>query len=243
MVQRSGAAGRRHLDVRGAVQLTRLDGPDDLVRGRERGQPPAGVAGLAQRARLVAVWGTTNAAAAANAAGIAVHALDLPGHGLSAAPADRGHFADRDGWALALGAIHGLRGYLDKAYPGLPLFFSQVKDAVAYLRMPEQSDTVTIAYVSDMGTAPSWDDVGAMNWIAAASAVYVIGSDAKGGMDAAEFVPFSDPAKAQAFAAQNGGQVVAFDQIPQSAFDAGTPPETDDADFSARLKSLSGTGG
>jgi copper chaperone NosL len=128
-------------------------------------------------------------------------------------------------------------------YPGLPLFFSQVKDAVAYLRMPEQSDTVTIAYVSDMGAAPSWDDVGAMNWIAAASAVYVIGSDAKGGMDAAEFVPFSDPAKAQAFAAQNGGQVVAFDQIPQSAFDAGTPPETDDADFSARLKSLSGTGG
>lgn len=61
-------------------------------------------------------------AAAANAAGIAVHALDLPGHGLSAAAADRGHFADRDGWALALGAIHGLRRYLDSAYPGLPLF-------------------------------------------------------------------------------------------------------------------------
>jgi copper chaperone NosL len=128
-------------------------------------------------------------------------------------------------------------------YPGLPLFFSQVKDAVAYLRMPEQSDTVTVAYVSDMGAAPNWDDVGPMNWIPVTSAVYVIGSNAKGGMDAPEFVPFSDPAKAQAFAAQNGGQVVAFDKIPQDAFDAGAPPETDDADFSARLKSLTGTGG
>ena len=39
-------------------------------------------------------------------------------------------------------------------YPGKPLFFSQVKDAVAYLRMPEQIDTVTVTYVSDMGAAP-----------------------------------------------------------------------------------------
>lgn len=129
------------------------------------------------------------------------------------------------------------------SFPGLPLFFSQVKDAMVYLRMPEQSDVVTVAYVSDMGAAPSWEDVGATNWIPADSALYVIGSDAKGGMDAPEFVPFSDPAKAQAFAAQHGGQVVAFDQIPQSAFDAGEPVTSDDADFSARLKSLSGTGG
>ena len=126
------------------------------------------------------------------------------------------------------------------SFPGLPLFFSQVKDAMVYLRMPEQSDVVTVAYVSDMGAAPSWEDVGATNWIAATAAVYVIGSDAKGGMDAPEFVPFADPAKAQAFATQHGGQVVAFDHIPQSAFDTGAAVPTDDADFSARLKSLSG---
>jgi copper chaperone NosL len=129
------------------------------------------------------------------------------------------------------------------SFPGKPLFFSQVTDAMVYLRLPEQSDVVTVAYVSDMGAAPSWEDVGATNWIPAASAVYVIGSDAKGGMDAPEFVPFADPAKAAAFADQHGGQVVAYDQIPQSAFDTAAPAATDDADFSARLKSLSGTGG
>ena len=79
-------------------------------------------------------------------------------------------------------------------YPGAPLFFSQVRDAVAYLRMPEQTDTITATYVNDMGAAASWAEPGATNWIAADKAVYVVGSTAKGGMDAPEFVPFSDPA-------------------------------------------------
>lgn len=85
--------------------------------------------GAAPRAALLIVHGMAEHggrygrfAAAANAAGIAVHALDLPGHGLSAAAAERGHFADHDGWALALSAIHGLRLHIDSAYPGLPSF-------------------------------------------------------------------------------------------------------------------------
>ena len=130
-------------------------------------------------------------------------------------------------------------------YPGKPLFFSQVKDAVAYLRMPEQIDTVTATYVSDMGAAPSWADPGANNWISADKAVYVIGSSAKGGMDAPEFVPFADPAKAQAFAAANGGTVMALADIPASAL---SPPaeetaSTGDSDYSARLNALTKTGG
>lgn len=130
-------------------------------------------------------------------------------------------------------------------YPGRPLFFSQVKDAVAYLRMPEQIDTVTATYVSDMGAAPSWQSPGATNWLAAEKAVYVVGSDARGGMDAPEFVPFSDPAKARAFAASHGGQVMTLAQIPQTALTPGTAPgdtETD-ADIAARLRALSPTGG
>lgn len=128
-------------------------------------------------------------------------------------------------------------------YPGAPLFFSQVKDAVAYLRMPEQIDTVTATYVSDMGAAPSWADPGATNWIAADKAVYVVGSTAKGGMDAPEFVPFSDPAKAQAFAAQNGGQVLPLAEIPASALSTGPATNDSDADYAARLHALSNTGG
>lgn len=129
------------------------------------------------------------------------------------------------------------------SYPGKPLFFSQVRDAVAYLRMPEQIDTVTATYVSDMGAAASWADPGATNWIAADKAVYVVGSSAKGGMDAPEFVPFIDPAKAQAFAAQNGGQVMSLTQIPQTAIAISIPTSDTDTDYTARLHALSDNGG
>lgn len=128
-------------------------------------------------------------------------------------------------------------------YPGKPLFFSQVKDAVAYLRMPEQTDTVTATYVSDMGAAPSWESPGATNWIAADKAVYVVGSDARGGMDAPEFVPFGDAAKAQGFVALHGGQVMTLTQIPQTAIAPGTVTGDTDADIAARLRALSHTGG
>ena len=57
-----------------------------------------------------------------------------------------------------------------------PLFFSQVRDAIAYQRMPEQSHAITAVYVNDMGAAPSWDDPGAENWAAAEDVVFVVGA-------------------------------------------------------------------
>ena len=128
-------------------------------------------------------------------------------------------------------------------HPGKPLFFSQVRDAVAYLRMPEQIDTVTATYVSDMGAASSWENPGATNWVAVDEAVYVVGSDAKGGMDAPEFVPFDDPAKAQSFVALHGGQVLTLVQIPQIAVAPSPATGNTDADIAARLRALSNTGG
>lgn len=98
-----------------------------------------------------------------------------------------------------------------------PLFFSQVRDAVAYQRMPEQSHTITAIYVSDMGVAPSWEQPGAGNWIAAEVAVYVVGATVAGGMGAPELVPFSRREAAEAFAARNGGEVVALDAVPDEA--------------------------
>jgi alpha-beta hydrolase superfamily lysophospholipase len=58
-------------------------------------------------------------AAAATAQGWAVYALDLPGHGLT--PGVRGHFADHDGWSVALAAIHALRERIAVEQPGLPI--------------------------------------------------------------------------------------------------------------------------
>lgn len=61
-------------------------------------------------------------AAAANAAGWALYALDLPGHGRSVRQAgELGHFADRDGWAYALATIERAREQVQREQGERPL--------------------------------------------------------------------------------------------------------------------------
>ncbi len=127
-----------------------------------------------------------------------------------------------------------------------PLFFSQVSDAIAYQRLPEQDGEITAIYLSDMARAPSWDQPGADNWMAQADAVFVTGSTRKGGMGAPETVPFSDPAAARAFAAEFGGQVVALDEITDDQVLNGAAAAAPDAaptaggndDYLTRLRAL-----
>ncbi|WP_022702906.1 nitrous oxide reductase accessory protein NosL [Pseudorhodobacter ferrugineus] len=130
--------------------------------------------------------------------------------------------------------------------PGAPLFFSQVRDAVAYIRMPEQSHSILVVWVNDMGAdGASWEAPGIDNWIRADTALYVVGAAVKGGMGAPEIVPFSDPARAAAFAKANGGAVMSLDQIPDEAVLApvalnGIAQDDDsDSDFEQRLRELS----
>ena len=138
-----------------------------------------------------------------------------------------------------------LEGLLD------PLFFSQVRDAIAYQRMPEQSHAITAIYVNDMAAAgATWENPGAENWIVAATAFYVMGSDMAGGMDAPELVPFLRAEDAAAFTAERGGQVVTLAEVTDA--DVLTPVQigapgggseaadsAEDEDFEARLKRLS----
>lgn len=56
------------------------------------------------------------------AAGFAVYAQDLPGHGLTASENDRGHLADRDGWAYTLDCIHAVNRYIARELRDPPLF-------------------------------------------------------------------------------------------------------------------------
>lgn len=57
------------------------------------------------------------------AAGIAVYAQDLPGHGLSVRSAeDLGHVADRGGWALTLDAIDSVHGLIQHQLHDPPVF-------------------------------------------------------------------------------------------------------------------------
>lgn len=95
-----------------------------------------------------------------------------------------------------------------------PLWFSQVRDGIAYLKSPEQSAELLVLYVNDMGSATSWSDPGQDNWIDAQSAYFVVGSDAVGGMGAPELAPFSDLTKAEDFASRRGGDVLRLKDIP-----------------------------
>jgi copper chaperone NosL len=97
-------------------------------------------------------------------------------------------------------------------YPA-PLWFSQVRDGLAYLKSPEQSAEVIALYVNDMGAAASWTEPGSDNWMVADDAFFVVGSDAIGGMGAPEVVPFSNVSKAEQFAAEHGGKIMRLDDI------------------------------
>lgn len=125
--------------------------------------------------------------------------------------------------------------------PGAPLFFSQVRDAIAYARMPEQSHPILAIWVNDLGApGATWADPGADNWIDARTAHYVVGSSFAGGMGAPELVPFADRSAADAFARAHGGAVMALDAIPDEAVLAPVPMAGDeDGDFARRLRALS----
>ncbi|TQV78534.1 nitrous oxide reductase accessory protein NosL [Denitrobaculum tricleocarpae] len=97
--------------------------------------------------------------------------------------------------------------------PG-PIFFAQVRDAVAYLRSPERDAPVIAVYVSDMEKAKSWDEPGPTNWVAAKAASFVVGADVKGGMGAPEIAPFGTLAAAKRFAEDRGGNVMSLEEIP-----------------------------
>ena len=96
-----------------------------------------------------------------------------------------------------------------------PVWFSSARDAFSFTMLPEEPKDIRAIYVSDMAKAPSWDKPGDGNWVDAKQAFFVVGSRMKGGMGADETVPFSDKAAADKFAAENGGRILAFADVPR----------------------------
>lgn len=60
-------------------------------------------------------------AEALNAAGYAVYAHDLPGHGPHHQPGMRGHFGDRRGWRVAMSSIREVQRLAQRDQPARPL--------------------------------------------------------------------------------------------------------------------------
>ena len=97
-----------------------------------------------------------------------------------------------------------------------PIWFTSVRDTIAFTMLPDEPKNLAAVYVTDVGKA-NWDAPEPGTWIEARQAWYVVGSDRVGGMGAPEAVPFGEQAKAESFAAQHGGHVVAFADIPEDA--------------------------
>ncbi len=95
------------------------------------------------------------------------------------------------------------------------LWFTSVRDTLAFTRSPEEPKNIAAIYVNDMTDAP-WDNPGTDNWIDATQAWYVLNSEREGGMGAPEAVPFSDKQSAGLFAVKHGGKVYTYSDIPDS---------------------------
>lgn len=94
-----------------------------------------------------------------------------------------------------------------------PIWFSSVRDGIAFTRLPEEPRNIAAFYVNDMSDT-DWEHPDDSTWISAGEAWFVIDSARMGGMGAPEAVPFVSEPAATAFAAAHGGTVLRLDAIP-----------------------------
>ena len=97
-----------------------------------------------------------------------------------------------------------------------PIWFSQVRDAIAFMRLPEETQEPVAIYVNDMSKADNWDFPADNTWIDIETAFFVIGSNKIGGMGAPEAIPFGTQESATSFATEHGGQVARLEDIPDA---------------------------
>lgn len=102
-----------------------------------------------------------------------------------------------------------------------PIWFTSVRDAIAFTLLPEEPKDLAAVWVTDMGRAEEraggWSHPeNDRAWIDARGAFYVLGSARRGGMGQAEAVPFAERAAAEAFVERHGGRIVTFSEIPES---------------------------
>lgn len=97
-----------------------------------------------------------------------------------------------------------------------PVWFASVRETFAFTMLPEEPKTISAIYVSDMGMATNWERPEPGTWIDAKHAHYVIGSRRRVSMGVDDVVPFGEEAQAKRFAAENGGRVVSFGDMPEN---------------------------
>ena len=109
---------------------------------------------------------------------------------------------------------NGPKGQIFLADRQQPLWFTSVRDTIAFTLLPGEPKNIAAIYVTDIGRA-SWDQPEPGTWIDARTAFYVVGSDRVGGMQTPEVVPFNSGEDAALFIKEHGGRVYTFDSIPR----------------------------
>jgi copper chaperone NosL len=97
-----------------------------------------------------------------------------------------------------------------------PLWFTSVRDTIAFTVLPGEAKNIAAIYVTDVGSA-SWDQPEPGTWVDARQAFYVVGSDRVGGMQVPEVVPFASREGAKLFMQKHGGGIFVFDEIPRES--------------------------
>lgn len=114
---------------------------------------------------------------------------------------------------MRLAEHDGPKGQIRLAGRAEPIWFSSVRDAIVFLRQPEEPRDIAGAWGNDMGRSTHWEQPDEGAWVELREAWFVLDSRMPGGMGASEAVPFSDRAQADAFRARHGGHVVRLDEI------------------------------
>jgi copper chaperone NosL len=126
---------------------------------------------------------------------------------------------------MLLADHEGPKGQIHLAGVAAPVWFSSVRDTFAFTRLPEEPKGIRAIYVHDLARAVDWAHPEPGAWVEARQAWYVVGSSRRGGMGGDEALPFSDETAARAFAADSGGDVIRFDQVPDSFVFGTAAPE------------------
>lgn len=96
-----------------------------------------------------------------------------------------------------------------------PYWFATVRDAFAFVMLPEMPKAIEAIYVNDMARAKSWEQPEPGLWVEASKAFFVIGSRRRSGMNTDEAIPFGSADAARKFAEAEGGRIVGFDDMPR----------------------------
>jgi copper chaperone NosL len=129
-------------------------------------------------------------------------------------PAEYGGEATGYFCGMLLAEHGGPKGQVHLQSRETPLWFSSVRDTVAFTLLEGEPKDVLAIYVNDMGRAADWQAPEPDTWVTLAEAWFVIESRRLGGMGLPEVVPFGAAAAAESFAAEHGGRVVRLAEIP-----------------------------